>query len=384
MEEKKTAPVSPVGAGAEQSVKSAESSITANEEKSNTLSKKERLAQLSRNFLNDFNLNPNRLSTISMGELFENVYCGKPPIIDGILYPGTYVLAGAPKVGKSFLVAQIAYHISTGKELWGHEVKSGTVLYLALEDDHKRLQSRLSRMFGVETTDKLHLAINSKKLGDGLTEQLDDFIEKHQDTRLVIIDTLQKIREATTDKYSYSGDYEIIGEIKKFADSKGVCIILVHHTRKQQASDVFEMISGTTGILGGADGAFILHKENRTDTQAILDIVGRDQSEQRIFLRKNEDTLVWDFEKSETEFHEAPTDPIIEKVADFINSENPKWSGTATELGEQIGSDIPPNALTKKLNIGAGVLLNEYNIRYESFRNHDGRGINLELISSPA
>lgn len=319
-----------------------------------------------------------------MGELFENVYCGKPPIIDGILYPGTYVLAGAPKVGKSFLVAQIAYHISTGKELWGHEVKSGTVLYLALEDDHKRLQSRLSRMFGVETTDKLHLAINSKKLGDGLTEQLDDFIEKHPDTRLVIIDTLQKIREATTDKYSYSGDYEIIGEIKKFADSKGICIILVHHTRKQQASDVFEMISGTTGILGGADGAFILHKENRTDTQAILDIVGRDQSEQRIFLRKNEDTLVWDFEKSETEFHEAPSDPIIEKVADFINSENPKWSGTATELGEQICPDIPPNALTKKLNIGAGVLLNEYNIRYESFRNHDGRGINLELISSPA
>ena len=61
---------------------------------------------------------------------------------------------GAPKVGKSFLMAQLAYHVGMGLSLWGYEVRQGTVLYLALEDNHRRLQERLYRMFGVESTGK--------------------------------------------------------------------------------------------------------------------------------------------------------------------------------------------------------------------------------------
>ncbi len=67
----------------------------------------------------------------------------RPPVIDGLLYSGAYILAGAPKIGKSFLVAQLAYHVSTGQRLWGYEVHQGTVLYLALEDDFQRIQSRM-------------------------------------------------------------------------------------------------------------------------------------------------------------------------------------------------------------------------------------------------
>ena len=93
-----------------------------------------------------------RLSTITMAELYDNVYYGKTPIVDDLLYPGTYIFAGAPKMGKSFFVAQLAYHVSTGKPLWEHAVHPGTVLYLALEDDHQRLQRRMSRMFDVEDT----------------------------------------------------------------------------------------------------------------------------------------------------------------------------------------------------------------------------------------
>ena len=88
-------------------------------------------------------MNPSYLKTVSMTELYENVYQSKPPLIDGLLYPGTYIFAGAPKLGKSFLMAQIAYHISTGTPLWNYTVRKGTVLYLALEDDYRRLQERL-------------------------------------------------------------------------------------------------------------------------------------------------------------------------------------------------------------------------------------------------
>ena len=85
---------------------------------------------------------PHYLHTISMTELYQTAYQSRPPIIDGLLYAGAYILAGAPKIGKSFLVAQIAYHVSTGKSLWDYEVHPGTVLYLALEDDFQRIQSR--------------------------------------------------------------------------------------------------------------------------------------------------------------------------------------------------------------------------------------------------
>ncbi len=72
------------------------------------------------------------------------------PVIENLLYTGAYILAGAPKIGKSFLVAQIAHHVSTGQDLWGYKVHQGTVLYLALEDDESRMQSRMFRMFGVD------------------------------------------------------------------------------------------------------------------------------------------------------------------------------------------------------------------------------------------
>ena len=93
--------------------------------------------------------NPDELETVSMMELYDTAYPPKLPIVDGLLYNGTYLFVGSPKIGKSFFMAQIGYHISKGLPLWGFPVRQGTVLYLALEDDYARLQKRLSQMFDV-------------------------------------------------------------------------------------------------------------------------------------------------------------------------------------------------------------------------------------------
>ena len=161
---------------------------------------------------------PRYLHTVSMTELYQTAYKSRPPVIDGLLYSGAYILAGAPKIGKSFLVAQLAYHVSTGQRLWGYEVHQGTVLYLALEDDFQRIQSRMFMMYGVADTASLHFATAANKIGNGLDEQLENFIKEHPDTKLVIIYTMQKIREAGGEAYSYASDYEIIGKLKRFAD----------------------------------------------------------------------------------------------------------------------------------------------------------------------
>ena len=258
-ETKRTVPVPSVGADGEQPIsQTPTASITEETTENNPPEKNyaELLRKMQR--MND----PAYLPTISMNELYENVYQSRPPVIDGLLYPGTYLFAGAPKVGKSFLMAQLAYHVSMGLPLWDYPVHKGTVLYLALEDDHRRLQERLYRMFGMDGTNDLLFSICAKQVGAGLEEQLKRFVQEHPDTKLIIIDTLQKIREAGGDKYSYANDYEVVGKLKHLADACGVCLLLVHHTRKQQADDKFDMISGTNGLSGAADGAFLLQKEN--------------------------------------------------------------------------------------------------------------------------
>lgn len=369
-----------VGADGEQPTTNIINSITPELEEIKTKDRKDRLILLGHKLNQESS--KNYLPTINLDELFESVYRSKPAIVENLIYPGTYILAGAPKVGKSFLVAQLAYHIATGYRLWDYEVKQSTVLYLALEDDHRRLQKRMNRMFGVDGTANLYFAITAKKLGEGLEDQLEEFINLHPDTRLIIIDTLQKIRQGNGDSYSYANDYECVGNLKKFADQKEICLLIVHHTRKQQASDKFDMISGTTGILGCADGAFILQKERRTDSTATLDIVGRDQCDQKLYLIRNQEKLLWDLDHTETELWKSPPDPIVLKIAEFITTDNPKWNGNASELVEILKLDIAPNALTKKLNIGAGTLENDYGIRYEYHRKPDRRIINLSLISS--
>ena len=322
---------------------------------------------------------PAYLPTVSMNELYQNVYQSRSPVIDGLLYPGTYLFAGAPKVGKSFLMAQLAYHVSTGLPLWDYPAHKGTVLYLALEDDHRRLQERLYRMFGTEGTNDLLFAIHAKQVGIGLEEQLKRFVQEHPDTKLIIIDTLQKIREAGGDKYSYANDYEVVGKLKRLADDCGVCLLLVHHTRKQQADDKFDMISGTNGLSGAADGAFLLQKEKRTDGTATLDVVGRDQQDQRFYLTKDRERLTWTLERMEAEQWIEPPDPVLEAVEALVVRDK-SWSGTATELVTALGVDIKPNKLTMRLNVNAGRLLNENSIKYESSRNHDGRFIQLMLV----
>ena len=115
---------------------------------------------------------PTYLKTFTMAQLYEEVLESRPSIIEGLLTAGTYILAGAPKLGKSFLVMQLAWHVSTGEAVWDMPVKQGSVLYLALEDDMRRLQDRLYRMFGAEATDKLHFSVYSQSIGNGLIPQL--------------------------------------------------------------------------------------------------------------------------------------------------------------------------------------------------------------------
>ena len=320
---------------------------------------------------------PRYLHTLTMTELFQTTYKSRPPIIENLLHSGAYLLAGAPKIGKSFLVAQIAYHVSTGQELWGCKVHQGTVLYLALEDDFQRIQNRMFMMYGVNDTPNLHFATAAGKIGNGLDEQLENFMREHSDTKLIIIDTMQKIREIGGEAYSYASDYEIIGRLKQFADKHCICVLTVHHTRKQPAGDSFEMISGTTGLLGCADGSLLMQKKKRTALEATIDVVGRDQQDQILYLKKDADTQIWNLEKVENELHKEPPDHVLDAVAGLLSAEHPIWTGSPSALADAVHVGMAANALSKYLNVKSGRLLDEYRVRYENKVRHEGRRITL-------
>lgn len=314
------------------------------------------------------------LQTVSMTELYDTLYPPRSPVVDGFLYGGTYLFVGAPKVGKSFFMGQLAYHIAMGIPLWDYPVRKGTVLYLALEDDYARLQRRLSQMFGIESADNLYFATQAKTLKEGLDGELEEFVKQHTDARLIIIDTLQKVREVGGETFSYSNDYEIVTKLKAFSDKYGICLLVVHHTRKMESGDSFDMISGTNGLLGAADGAFIMQKKKRTDNTAVLDIVGRDQPDQELTIEFDRERCTWKFKKAETELWKQPPNPLLEAINELLTEDRPEWEGTATELLKLLPDmQLSANVLSRKLNVVNSQLLNDYGIFYDNKRGHERR-----------
>ena len=324
---------------------------------------------------------PSFMPVVSMDEIYGMVFGAKEWIVKGILRSGLYILAGAPKVGKSFLVAQIAYHVSTGRPLWGYPVLQSPVLYMALEDDLQRLQERMFRMFGVDSTRDLYFSIRAKSLREGLEKQITGFVKDHPGTRLVIIDTLKKIRPGDDETYSYARDYADMTQLKQIADDNDICLLLVHHTRKKEdESDAFNTVSGTNGLTGAADGSFVFTKKRRTDADAVLQFTGRDVQDQMFYLSRNRETLTWELDRIEVEDFTLPPDPVLIAVSQIVTADAPHWSGSPTELAETLCEDISPIALTKHLNVNAGHLQKEYSIRYRRKTLHEGRRIYLEYI----
>ena len=212
-----------------------------------------------------------------------------------------------------------------------------------------------------------------------MEEQLTQFVKEHKDARLIIIDTLQKVREVGGDKFSYASDYDIVTKLKRFSDEHSICLLVVHHTRKLESADSFDMISGTNGLLGAADGAFVMQKEKRTENNAMLEVAGRDQQDQRLFINFNRELCLWELTKAETELWKEPVDPVLETLAKFMEEQH-EWSGTASDLLQALPEiNLQPNILTRKLNVNIERLFTDYGICYETKRGHSSRMIKLSL-----
>ena len=310
-----------------------------------------------------------------------------PPLvelIEGMLAPGLYILAGAPKIGKSWLVLQIAHHISTGTPLWNRKVMQCEVLYLSLEDTLPRIKRRLLTICDGETGNVV-FATEADMLGDGFEKQLTSYLNSNAGTKVVIVDTLAKVRGVVSTSNVYSSDYAAMNVFKHFADKYKIALILVHHTRKQDADDAMQKISGTNGLMGCADGAMILEKPNRAKLEATLTMTSRDFEDARILLRQNNETMCWEFAGYKEESPEDTTEPVLIAVAEFIHTHGP-WKGSATSLAEELQKQNPnlrvwPNTLSRRLKENAKLLQESFGVLLMQSRTQHGKYIELNPVA---
>jgi RecA-family ATPase len=214
--------------------------------------------------------------------------------VEGLLPTGLSILAGRPKIGKSWLALHIADAISRGIPALGNiPTERGPVLYMALEDTVRRLQQRLRAVRqGEEPGVDLALATAWPRMdGDGLNK-LEDELTRYT-WKAIIIDTFQKIRPEQDSRASvYGNDYAAVQEIKALADRYETAILLLHHLRKGTSNDPVEEISGSTGLTGAVDTIWVL-KRDRTQADGVLFVTGRDVEEQEIALQFDKATGLW-------------------------------------------------------------------------------------------
>ena len=236
--------------------------------------------------------------TISAEELLSTPLPPVKWIIPDLLPAGLALFAGPSKAGKSWLTLWLCLQIAQGNPVWNREIEPRTVIYFSLEDTFNRLQNRIFQLIdGGDAPERLILQTECPSIGQGLEEQVESLIHTYCDVGLIVIDTLQKVRLSDGNGGMYANDYKEAGALKKLADKYGICILLIHHLRKQTASDPFDQISGSTGIMGVADTSWVMQRKRMSQTADIL-LTGRDMDDRTLHLR--EENCIWTLEDEET------------------------------------------------------------------------------------
>jgi hypothetical protein len=294
-----------------------------------------------------------------------------PPVrwvVPGVLPEGVTLLAGKPKLGKSWLALGICVAVASGGVALGtKQVERGEVLYLALEDNRRRLQKRLGKMLSGPAPDGLEMATAWPKLDEGGVEALSAWLEERPDARLVAVDTLAKTRPRTRGQNVYQEDYSALEELLPLAAEHGVAVVVVHHTRKMAAADPLDEISGSTGLTGGVDGVLVL-KRDRGKADAVLHVDGRDIEEPAEYaLKWDAGTAGWTIAGDAEEYR--------------MSEERKAILGVLAESGEflspsEVGDilDKPRNTIKQRLwRMAQDGQVENRNGRYGITHNHDNR-----------
>jgi hypothetical protein len=307
---------------------------------------------------------------ISARDLIHKKFKPKEYVIEGNVAVGVGLLAGKPKIGKSWLVLNESIAIASGNRALGElNVNQGRVLYMALEDSQQRLQERLKNaLAGDPIPDDLDIVTERSRIGEGFEHYLREYLNQHPDTKYIAIDTLQKIRpKVNGNKGVYAADYQALEPLLPIAAEYGIAIQVVHHLNKMvDPDDPLDAVSGSTGLTGGVDNIRILNRERGT-ADAFMYVTGRDVEEQKYALKFDPFTTSWVLQGEATEYQmtEARKD-----IYDALQDERRPLTPNA--IAAKI--DKSPGAVRERLRhmLSDGQVLANDNNQYYIPTKHDG------------
>ena len=316
-----------------------------------------------------------KLETITAEDLQNRTYEPTHFLADELIPEGLHILAGAPKIGKSWLALWLCLCVAQGQALWNFTTTQGEVLYLSLEDSFQHIQTRLFDLTE-DAPPTLHFAIMADTLKHGLEQQIEQFLTEHPATKLVVIDTLQRVRGTGSDSNLYANDYQDIGILKQLADRRHIAILLIHHLRKLHDDDPMNMISGSTGLSGAADSTFVLQKSSRLANVASLHCTGRDIPDRTLKLEFGEEDHVWKLlEDSKTcsGASKISTLQLVHLFSELLRAD-PTYLGSPSALSAKIdpvGSEgWSPNSFSHQIRKSVDTL--RKNGIFVSFRKSNG------------
>lgn len=331
---------------------------------------------------------PPLLSTVSAVDLQKKAILPIRWIVKDLIPAGLSILASPPKFGKSWAVLQMGLSVAYGGSFLGYRCNKAGVLCLSLEDSERRLQGRMNKILGpVPAPPGFDFATVAPTLSTGLLDVLESYLKQHHDNGLVIVDTLQKVRDVGGSRDFYGRDYADVGALKKLADSRNVALVLVHHLNKgKDDGDPFVRISGTNGLTGAADTMLVMTKAKRNEDTTTLSVTGRDVEMQELVLQFDKNTCLWqnlgdvDAFAEQQARRECADSPIVRTVKKLLETPDKTWTGTAQQLldaGTYIVRERLADSsrgLTSKIKDVASLLLEYDGIGYEYKPNGNGGG----------
>ena len=327
-----------------------------------------------------------KLETMTAEQLQNAPYSPVPFLVDELIPEGLHILAGAPKIGKSWLALWLCLCVSQGQPLWNFATTQGEALYLSLEDSFQRIQMRLFDLTE-DAPPTLHFAVMADTLKHGLEQQIEQFLTEHPTTKLVVIDTLQRVRGTGSDSNLYANDYQDIGLLKKLADKRHIAILLIHHLRKLHDDDPMNMISGSTGLSGAADSTFVLQKNSRLANIASLHCTGRDIPDRTLKLEFGVEDHIWKLledSKSCSGASKISTLQLVHLFSELLRAD-PEYLGSPSALSAKIDPDgrlgITPKKVTR-LVLESLETLRENGILVKTYRSNGKRLISLRSAES--
>ena len=291
--------------------------------------------------------------TIDSEVLFEKQLEKRKYIVEGLLPEGLTVLSGDPKVGKSFFALSLSVSVAKGIPFLCFPTKKCAVLYFSFEDDEKRIQQRLFEMSD-DNFSGLTFSSDIMRLDADFIQSVENYLQQHPDTKLIVVDTLNYIRPDKPNTNMYKNDYDDMIKLHRLTQQYGIGMMLLHHNRKNGGNDDLHSVSGSTGLTGGADNCMIIERPKRGEKAAKLKVISRDmESFEMEIMQSGNGIWVASEDKAIAEKEISLTVKAVYLFCVLTNHSDEPFKISPTELSDGIfelfSISIPPTMIKKNL-----------------------------------